>query len=161
MRFGIPYRLIGGTRFYQRREVKDIIAYLRLAHNPHDIVSLRRIINVPQRGIGQRTMDDLVKWANEKGSAVYDALGSLAGQGLDGSFSSRGSKHLKDFYTMMKGLVDKNKELSASEMMELVIERTGYQAYVLGDEDGEDRWENIQELATVAREYDHVGVRKA
>ena len=161
LRFGIPYRLIGGTRFYQRREVKDIIAYLRLAYNPHDIVSLRRIINVPQRGIGQRTMDDLVKWADEKGSAVYDALGLITGQGRDGSFSSRGSKPLRDFYTMMKSLVDKNKELSASEMMELVIERTGYQTYVLGDEDGEDRWENIQELATVAREYDHVDVQES
>jgi DNA helicase-2/ATP-dependent DNA helicase PcrA len=157
LRFGIPHRLIGGTRFYQRREVKDIIAYLRLAHNPHDSVSLRRVINVPQRGIGQRTLDDLVARGNEKGLALWDTLGLTADESSEGlPPSTRGAKSLKDFYGIISGLVARNKELSASAMLGLVIERTGYQAYVLADDDGEDRWENIQELATVAREYDEL-----
>ena len=67
IRYGTPYKLVAGTRFYERREVKDIIAYLRLIQNPVDTVSLLRIINVPQRGIGQRTLDELTRWAREQG----------------------------------------------------------------------------------------------
>ena len=78
VRYGFPYRLVGGTRFYERREVKDVVAYLRLIHNPHDTVSLTRIINVPGRGIGQRTIAEFTTWANEKGLSYYDALKLIA-----------------------------------------------------------------------------------
>lgn len=157
LRFGIPYRLIGGTRFYQRREVKDIIAYLRLAHNAHDTVSLRRVINVPQRGIGERTVDDLLNWANERGISAYDALVLAAAPEDDVPLSARSRKTLGDFHLLLKGLVDKNQEMRAAEMLGLVIEKTGYEKYVLNDEDGEERWENIRELSTVAHKYDDLG----
>ncbi len=156
LRFGVPYRLIGGTRFYQRREVKDIIAYLRLVHNPHDTVSLRRIINVPQRGIGQRTLDDLLGWANQKSIPAYEALSLAARTEGDIPLAPRSRKTLVDFYDMLKRLVDRSKDLKASEMLDLVIEQTAYEKYLLVEEDGEDRWENIKELSTVARKYDYL-----
>ncbi|MDO8473246.1 MAG: UvrD-helicase domain-containing protein [Dehalococcoidia bacterium] len=156
LRFGVPYRLIGGTRFYQRREVKDIIAYLRLANNPHDTVSLRRVINVPQRGIGQRTVEDLVNWADELGIPAYEALTRAAGDHAEGTFAGRSRKTLIDFHTVLKAMVDKAGALKASEMLDMVIERTGYEDYLLKDEEGEDRWENIRELSTVAHKFDYL-----
>lgn len=156
LRFGVPYRLIGGTRFYQRREVKDIIAYLRLANNPHDTVSLRRVINVPQRGIGQRTVEDVVNWANELGISAYEALSRVVGEKAEGTFAARSRKTLIDFYAVLRGLVDKAGSLKASEMLDLVIERTGYENYLLKDDEGEDRWENIRELSTVAHKFDYL-----
>ncbi|MBI2857554.1 MAG: UvrD-helicase domain-containing protein, partial [Chloroflexi bacterium] len=153
LRFGVPYRLVGGTRFYQRREVKDAIAYLRLAHNPQDTVSLRRIINVPQRGIGQRTVEELLNEAKDKKVSVYDAM-SMAGSNAEISLSPRIRKPLADFYALIEELVEKNKQLKAGEMLELVIQKTGYERHLLAEEDGEDRWENIKELLTVARKQD-------
>ena len=78
IRYGMPYKLVAGTRFYERREVKDIIAYLRLIQNPNDTVSLMRVINVPQRGIGERSLDELSRWAQSQGVNEYKALQLLA-----------------------------------------------------------------------------------
>src|SRR4030042_932239 len=74
IRYGMPYRLVAGTRFYERREVKDVIAYFRLLQNPQDSVSLQRIINVPGRGIGQQTLNKLATWAESLGVSTFDAL---------------------------------------------------------------------------------------
>ena len=74
IRYGVPYRLVAGTRFYERREVKDVIAYFRLIQNPQDSVSLQRIINVPGRGIGPTTVAKLAAWAQSLGASAYDAL---------------------------------------------------------------------------------------
>ncbi|MEX2430383.1 MAG: UvrD-helicase domain-containing protein, partial [Dehalococcoidia bacterium] len=90
LRYGIPYKLVGGVRFYQRREVKDVIAYLRLLQDPYDEVSLVRVINVPARGIGKRTVDDLVAWANSLGLPAYVALQLLAGEEPPLSLDGRG-----------------------------------------------------------------------
>ena len=99
LRYGIQYRLVGGTRFYERREVKDIVAYLRLVHNPYDSVSLRRVINVPKRGIGQKTVDGLMMWAQQLGMPPYTALQLLAhnsegnGNRTRATFRQRGATH--------------------------------------------------------------------
>ncbi|MBI2957204.1 MAG: UvrD-helicase domain-containing protein [Chloroflexi bacterium] len=156
VRFGVPYRIIGGTRFYQRREVKDMIAYLRLAVNPHDTVSLRRVINVPQRGIGQRTVGDLLNWCGDKGVGAYEALALAAGSDTEGPFTPRSRKVLAEFYSILKDLTGASKEQTASETLKMIIERTAYDKYLLEDEDGEDRWENIRELTTVTHKYDHL-----
>ena len=74
MRFGIPYQLVGGTRFYERREVKDALAYVRLARNPADRVALGRIINVPARGIGAKTVEELSAWAESRGTSLWEAV---------------------------------------------------------------------------------------
>jgi DNA helicase-2/ATP-dependent DNA helicase PcrA len=152
VRYGFPYRLVGGTRFYERREVKDVVAYLRLIHNPHDTVSLSRIINVPGRGIGQRTIAELTTWANEKGLSYYDAL-RLISQGEESPFASRSAQALSHFVNMLDELIARSGELSLIDLLDLVLERTGYKKYTLESADGEERWDNILELRTVAVGY--------
>ncbi|MFC1919885.1 ATP-dependent helicase [Chloroflexota bacterium] len=157
LRYGLPYRLVGATRFYQRREVKDIIGYLRVIYNPSDGVSMRRIINMPPRGIGQRAIEDLWNWAKAQRMTVYEALSLVAGNGKDHSFSSRKAYVLSNFSDMLQDIILQSQELSPGEIIDLIVENTGYREYILADEDGEDRWENIMELRTVAREYGGLG----
>lgn len=152
MRYGVPYRLVSGVRFYQRREIKDIIAYLRLIHNPYDNISLTRIINVPVRGIGQRTLAELSAWAKAQDMPLYSAL-KLVAEKKTPPFTPRASYALTSFFTVISELVAKSKELNLTDLLDDVLERSGYREYILNEEDGEDRWDNIRELYTVAREY--------
>jgi len=161
VRYGFPYRLVGGTRFYERREVKDVVAYLRLMHNSHDTVSLTRIINVPGRGIGQRTIAELTAWASEKGLSYYDAL-KLISQGEEPTpFAPRSAQALSHFVNMLDELIAKSEELSLADLLDLVLERTGYKKYTLEGADGEERWDNILELRTVAAGYKDLEPREA
>ena len=159
LRYGIPYRLVGGTRFYQRREVKDIIAYLRLIHNPYDSVSLMRVINVPTRGIGQRTIDELTRWSQELDVPMYTALQMIATDGREGStekhpFTARTTRSLTNFLDLLNGLIDQVEDLDVVRLVNAAVQTTGYQRYLLdGNEDGEERWENVLELRGVAGEY--------
>jgi DNA helicase-2/ATP-dependent DNA helicase PcrA len=153
VRYGLPYRLVGGTRFYERREVKDVVAYLRLIHNPHDTVSLTRIINVPGRGIGQRTIAEFTTWANEKGLSYYDALKFIARGEESTPFASRSSQALSSFANILDELIARSGELSLVDLLDLVLERTGFKKYILEGADGEERWDNILELRTVAAGY--------
>ena len=156
IRYGMPYKLVAGTRFYERREVKDIIAYLRLIQNPYDTVSLLRVINVPQRGIGQRSLDELTQWARSQGVPEYRALQLLikSKESEDNlPFSPRTVKALAGFTTMMEGFMARRRELNLVDLFDLVVESTGYKRYLSGLVDGEERWENILELRTVAQEY--------
>jgi DNA helicase-2/ATP-dependent DNA helicase PcrA len=156
IRYGMPYKLVAGTRFYERREVKDIIAYLRLIQNPSDTVSLLRIINVPQRGIGQRSLDELTGWARSQGVPEYQALQLLAqtkDTGSDVSLSQRTVKSLLGFVVIMEKLIERAHELDTVALFDLVVESSGYKQYLAGQQDGEDRWENILELRGVAQDY--------
>lgn len=155
VRYGLPYKLVGGTRFYQRREVKDVIAYLRLIHNPYDNVSLTRIINIPGRGIGQRTMEQLSQWAKGLGIPLYTALQRVAAQKTEAEhpFPTRAAQALVNFLSILEELITKSEELDIIELLNLVLARTGYKDYILGAEDGEERWENILELRTAANDY--------
>ncbi|MBU0495180.1 MAG: UvrD-helicase domain-containing protein [Chloroflexi bacterium] len=155
VRRGIPYKLVGGTRFYQRREVKDVLAYLRLAHNPADAGALERVINVPRRGIGQRTQDELVRWARRLDVSTYEALKKLrAAPGEDVPISGRAARPLLDFARLVDELVEAAGRLTVPELLDLVLERTAYSEYIRdGTEEGEGRWENVQELRTVTAEY--------
>jgi ATP-dependent DNA helicase UvrD/PcrA len=161
VRYGFPYRLVGGTRFYERREVKDVVAYLRLMHNPRDTVSLTRIINVPGRGIGQRTVAELTTWANEKGLPYYDALQLIAQDGEQTPFAPRSVQALSHFINMLDELIDKSLELNLAYLLDLVLEKTGYKKYTLESADGEERWDNILELRTVAGGYKDLEPREA
>jgi DNA helicase-2/ATP-dependent DNA helicase PcrA len=156
IRYGMPYKLVAGTRFYERREVKDVIAYLRLIQNPYDTVSLRRVINVPQRGIGERSLDELTRWAREQSVSEYRALQLLADSKESGAalpFSGRTVKALAGFAAMMAGFVEKSRQLNLVALFDLVVESSGYKQYVNGLMDGEERWENILELRGVAQDY--------
>ena len=158
IRYGTPYKLVAGTRFYERREVKDIVAYLKFIQNPHDSVSLMRIINIPQRGIGQQTQAKLSSRAKSIGVSQYEALQLIAKPetneaGHQSLFKSRISQVLTDFLNLMEEFIVRSHELNLVDLLDLVVERSGYKGYILSGTDGEERWDNILELRTVAQEY--------
>jgi DNA helicase-2/ATP-dependent DNA helicase PcrA len=156
IRYGMPYKLVAGTRFYERREVKDVIGYLRLIQNPNDTVSLMRIINVPQRGIGERSLDELAHWAKSQGVNEYRALQLLADSKESSAelpFSPRTIKALTGFAAMLESFIEKRKELDMVKLFDTVVEKSGYKQYITGLVDGEERWENVLELRGVAQDY--------
>jgi DNA helicase-2/ATP-dependent DNA helicase PcrA len=154
IRRGLPYHLVGATRFYGRREIKDLLAYLRIIHNPHDGVSLDRVINVPRRGIGPQTRQELERWRLLHGLATYDALQLLLGEPAEGSPSARSRNVLAGFGAMWGELVTAGDTVTLPGLFDLVLERTGYQAYIRdGTEQGEERWANVMELRSVVQEY--------
>jgi DNA helicase-2/ATP-dependent DNA helicase PcrA len=156
VRYGIPYKLVGGVRFYERREVRDIIAYLKLVHNPYDSVSLARVINLPPRGIGARTIEELSRWAKERSLPVYAALQTVADENQETPFNPRTARALTNFLAMLNQLIAKSAELDVVELLDLVVKSSGYREHILEAPDGEDRWDNILELRTVAAEYRHL-----
>jgi DNA helicase-2/ATP-dependent DNA helicase PcrA len=165
LRYGVPYKLVGGTRFYQRREVKDIIAYLRLIHNPQDNVSLSRIINVPSRGVGQRTLSQLQSWAKAHNASLFEALKQVGHDVIAGeakqSLPPRITQALAGFDALMARLIAQSRELSLSGLLDEILEHTRYREYVLDKEDGEERWENVMELKSVASDYDEFDPEEA
>ncbi len=158
LRYGVPYRLVGGTRFYQRREIKDIIAYLRLIHNTQDNVSLVRIINVPIRGIGHRTLSQLQSWAKAHDFSLFDSITRVSNEKI---LPQRITQALVGFNTIITEIITQSRDLSLPALLDKILERTRYKEYILNKEDGDDRWENIVELRSVAREYDDLDPKEA
>jgi DNA helicase-2/ATP-dependent DNA helicase PcrA len=165
VRYGMPYRLIGGTRFYQRREVKDVLAYLRLVLNPADTVSLGRVINVPPRGLGQKTLSELDRAAKQLGLPPYEVARRLAdetpepaGPPLMPAVAVRSRNALVQFARLVEDLRERSRELPLSELLDLLLERTAYRDYLRdGTEAGEERWQNVQELRVKATDFDDLG----
>ena len=151
---GLPYRLVGATSFYERKEIRDLLAYLRLLHNPSDSVSFARIVNVPSRRIGKRTRDLLVAWGSEHNLSAFRAAAAVGGP--DGpEVSSRAVSSLQAFVEMIEEGRRLASEATVVELLDFVLRKTGYREY-LSDEfdDVEERWENLRELGTVASDYD-------
>ena len=169
LRYGVPYQVVGGMKFYQRQEVKDIIAYLRLVANPDDEVSLARVINLPTRGIGQRTLDHLARTARDAGTSQFAAIEALsngtsplAGSGrtegvVVSPFTARARTALIGFGNLINGIAAERENLDLLDIIDAVLERSGYQRWLLDQERGEERMENIQEFRASAREFLHLG----
>lgn len=154
IRYGISYRLVGGIRFYERKEIKDILAYLRVVQNPHDTVSLLRIINNPSRKIGAKTLEVLGNFAVRNGVSFWNAL-LLANEVEE--LKGAKSDALEKFVKLMKELQSLNKLHNAAEMIKFVLENSGYKQMVDdGSVEGEARLENINELVSVAQKYDRL-----
>ncbi len=154
----IPYQLVGGTKFYARREVKDLLCYLRLAYNLADEASLRRIINVPARGIGARTLESLDDWAAQRGEPPLVALLALyAAEQRDTElthpFRGRAYSALLGFARLMAELGVAAQEIPLADLFDQVLNRTDYRAALEKDEAFEERWENVLELRNVVSEY--------
>jgi len=153
IRYGTPYNLVAGTRFYERREVKDLISYLRFIQNPADSVSLLRIINVPVRGIGQKSLEYLKSLAQEKGVTEYEALHIISsGEAGDGTTTAL-RRSISAFVNLTKELISFSKEKDLLQLFDAIIERIGYQKYLKGESGDEERWENVRELRGVAESY--------
>ena len=153
IRVGLPYRVVGGVRFYERREVRDLLAYLRLIANPADEVSLRRVLNVPRRGIGDRAEEYVAAFAQRKGITFAQALARPADvPGL----AARSANAIEVFNALITGLRDLAESGPVAELAEAVLDRTGYQESLESSSDLQDasRVENLKELVSVAREFD-------
>ena len=153
----LPYRLVGAQRFYGRREVKDIICFLRLVHNPADEASLDRVINVPPRGIGDKTLLTLHNVARQHNLGPGTVLLDLA-RGSDSqywsSFTGRATISLADFAGMLANWRAVAPSLTTAELFDRIVTDLNYKEYVDDEsEEGVDRWENVQELRRLAVEY--------
>ncbi len=144
MRSAIPYRVLSGLRFYDRKEIRDMIAYLRLIKNPDDDISLRRIINVPSRKIGKVTLDAIFSAATREGVSLYRAIENHLEEFKDG---------VSDFYNIIQKLRSQIDELALDELVNSVYEESGYALLLEKDEKGVERMENIGELISGAKHY--------
>ena len=156
LRYGMPYKIVGGVRFYQRREVKDLICYLRLLENPFDEVSLTRVINVPARGIGKRTVDELLAWANSLEVPAYTALQLLQDDAERSSpFDARQRRQLTGFLSLLNGLSALKPDMELPQLIDEVLEQSGLRRAILesDDPDAEDRLENLRELRGLSAEF--------
>jgi DNA helicase-2/ATP-dependent DNA helicase PcrA len=158
VRAGLPYKLVGATRFYSRREVKDILAFLRLIHNPDDDLSMERVINVPPRGIGRKTRMALEEAAGETGISVHRVLQHIGSPDVEGlELWTRAERSVLDFLEKLNGWIAASRELTVADLISRVLEDTGYAHYLRdGSDEGEERWANVLELRNVAADYaDH------
>jgi DNA helicase-2/ATP-dependent DNA helicase PcrA len=148
----LPYQIIGGTKFYERAEIKDVLAYLRILLNPRSDVDLVRVINVPARGIGQTTVDRLTAWATIKDTSIYDALAHLD---EIGDLGAAAKKKLTAFRELLEKL-KKSETLPPSEIVGLVLSETGYVAVLEKEDDAESdaRIENLRELSSSMQDYE-------
>lgn len=152
LKYGIPYRIVGGIKFYERKEIKDILAYLRIAANPNDTVGLLRILNVPARQIGAKTIEVLREFALRHNLSFWNAM-LLADEIPD--IGAKKAEAVEKFVKLIKSLQELNAEFSASGMIKHVLDKTGYKRMVDdGSVEGDARIENISELVSVAKKYD-------
>ncbi len=149
---GIPYRLFGGVRFYERKEIRDILSYLKVLANPSDTIALRRIINVPRRGIGETSLDKVAAFAERNGCSLYEAL-----EHLDEitELKTRAAK-FREFYNLFESLRADAGGLKVGELIDAVVKRTGYLQLLLdeGTDEAISRIQNIDEFVNKAVEYD-------
>jgi DNA helicase-2/ATP-dependent DNA helicase PcrA len=162
LRANLPYKLVGAQRFYGRREIKDVIAYLRLVHNFNDELSLSRVINVPARGIGDKTLLALRTQAQKAGMSPGQMLLEL-GTNSDSphleALSSRAARALSEFGAMLAGWMAVKDDLTPLELVDRILDDTAYHAYIDdGSDEGADRWENVMELRRLAAEYQDQGL---
>lgn len=153
MATGLPYRIYGGTKFYDRAEVKTVLCYLKLINNTDDSQSLRRVINIPKRGIGDTTIKNLADFANEKNISLYEAIKICE----DSPIAPKTRSKLKDFANLIHKFQQAKESYSLKEFVTLVIEKSGYlaelQSKAANDPEYQDDINNLQELVNVAEEF--------
>jgi ATP-dependent DNA helicase UvrD/PcrA len=152
LRRGVPYRLIGGLRFYERREVKDVLAYLRLVANPQDTLSFSRIINLPRRKLGEKSLAQLGHWAEAHGMSPWDSLSRLPEMTELAPAARSALTEFRDLILEVRAALEERRLV---EVIDRLLLRTAYERHVKeGGGDGEERWGNVLELRGLASEYD-------
>ena len=156
---GMKYRLVGGTRFYQRKEIKDLAAYLRLLYNPQDDVNLSRIINVPPRGIGAKSIQQLGEWAAYRESSMYEGMREIAAshaakQPCPAPLATRAVSSVAKFVEAMDRLIAFSQEVEVVKLVDLVLEESGLWKHIQDSDDRpEERWENVLAFRALAQEF--------
>jgi DNA helicase-2/ATP-dependent DNA helicase PcrA len=152
VRLGIPYTVVGGLKFYDRKEIKDVLAYLRAIANPADTLSLLRVINTPRRGIGKATIDNLVGAAQELGTTLWEILSDETSVN---TLAGRSAKSVNNFAAMISRWQEQVATLPASEIVQGVLDDSGYVQDLLsqGTDEAEDRLQNVQELYNAVLQF--------
>ena len=160
LRLNIPYKVIGSRKFYERKEIKDMLAFMRLLANPNDDISLLRIINVPNRKIGSKTVGDLQSWASQQHISLFAALERIESYPTLGKAAK---SSLQVFHKLMTDLTSAIDELHLPELLNRIAERSGYgpELRAATQEEGLDRWGNVLELRRVAEDYTEIETRVA
>jgi DNA helicase-2/ATP-dependent DNA helicase PcrA len=152
--YGIPYRVVGGTRFYDRKEIKDVIAYLRLIFQPEDRISFERIVNVPARGIGAKSLQSFLSWRGER--TLLEALNQVQ---LCEQITSKARKSLNELGDILSSLRIVAEDATVSGLIDSLLRRIDYLQYLSdGTPQGETRQENVKELLSVSEEYQDLGL---
>jgi DNA helicase-2/ATP-dependent DNA helicase PcrA len=159
VRQGVAYQVIGGPRFYERAEIKDLVAYLQVIDNPYDAVSLMRIANRPRRGIGDTSIARLVTYADGLGTSLWEAMAHVEEAGL----ASASGKAVTQFRNVMESLMATATDADVATIVESVLDRTGYLEALEAERtiEARGRIENLEELVGVAREYDAGGEERS
>src|SRR5690625_5147775 len=152
MKSTISYQMVGGTSFYDRKEIKDMIAYLRLITNPDDDFSFERVVNVPKRGIGATSIDRLRAYATDHGISLYQTIKEVDFTGV----TPRAANALSEFDALLTSLIQQLEFLSATDMVEEVLERTGYEQMLENEQsiESQSRLENLEEFKTVTQDFE-------
>ncbi len=154
--YGIPYRIVGGQRFYDRKEIKDIVAYLRLIYQPEDRASFERIVNVPTRGIGAKSMQNFLEWQTQAGLGLDDALQMVTTCNNLTAKARQGLSELADIIQVSRNVME---DTPLPALLDSLIRRLDYLRFLDdGTPQGESRKENVQELISVAQSYQEVGL---
>lgn len=153
IRTNTPYKVIGSRKFYERKEIKDMIAYLRLLANPHDDLSLQRIINVPNRKIGLKTTGELQRWAHDEHLSLFEAIQRVEQHPTLGKAARTA---LQGFAALLKDFTESIEDLRLPEVLDRIAERTGYGPELRETPEGEERWSNILELRRMASDYSEI-----
>ena len=152
MKYGIPYKIFGGLKFYDRMEIKDILAYLRIIDNKYDDISLKRIINVPKRSIGAKTIEKLESYSRQNNMSILDAMDEI--DNIVSTTKTRES--VKKFKVLISSLKSLSKVISVSELLDKVLENTNYKKIYLEENsiESQSRLENIDEIKSVVKEFE-------
>lgn len=156
LRYNLPYKIVGGTRFYERKEIKDAMAYLRFIYNPDDTISFGRIINLPPRGLGGKSLERLASYRRQHGLSLMDAL--LEAPQIE-ALTPRARAALSGFHALISGLAQQAANLPVSALLERTVKDSGYLGYLDdGSVQAGDRIENVKELLSVAETYNDLGL---
>ena len=154
LRYGMRYRIVGGVRFYHRREVKDLISFLRVINNPGDQISLLRVINIPSRGIGIRSIEKIIMCSRQHHISVYEAIGKIiSGQISELRLSAKSLIALDEFFSTIEELRASSEVTNISQIIEILLEKIKYRDHLEKTGNIEDRWDNILELKGMAQEF--------
>ena len=162
-RNSIPYQLIGGIKFYHRKEIKDLIAYLRIILNPNDDISLARVINTPTRGIGKKSIDEINRISSINNHSFYQTIINICNESSSPQpqIGARGLTSIKNFYKIIDNLIKMSQKINLLNLIDEILDVTGYEKFLLNDEQMEERFENIDEFKTSASTYMELSTTEA